>query len=382
MLEHSLSTVHMAMCTEVFASGGDRGQNYAGVEGNTVSPSGGGPAKKPPGEAAEATGTGSVPVLEWQEAARLRERGTWSNLQYEAWSVTHLGLPTSPHCDFRRYAHPGQLHAEAAPDQGQGALKGHCSTPVYKKVRPQYGVRGRASRRSLALRGAVGVQKPLVASSSECSDELLAEAAASVQAVQPRRKQCRLEAMRRQQVSTHARPLSAEEVNLAARQRRVLEQARAAAASMEFPVLLPAASQRAADSTRGSTRPTSAAGQHLLKGASSATPAAGLPYMCDAGFDFARQQRQNRRNFMKTRGRTGTGQCQQTLSKKLPVECPDLAVAEEHLYRCKDAQGRVVVGLYSGSAGSALLHKPNDTRQVFVKASGGRSLFVRVVAPG
>ena len=56
-------------------SGGGRAQNHAGAGGSPVSP----PTAKP--------------VTDWQQAARLRTAGVWTDAQYEAWTVEHWGLP-------------------------------------------------------------------------------------------------------------------------------------------------------------------------------------------------------------------------------------------------------------------------------------------------
>ena len=134
----------MSVRSQVKASGGDRAQKnasappmlmgrQAGVEGSFVSPS-----------------TDSVAT--WEQAARLHSLGSWTDLQYESWSVNHHQLATAPFCDWRRFSNPALLHDKAGGDPvPQVAQKVGDGTPKYKRQRPKHGARGRASRRDLAL---------------------------------------------------------------------------------------------------------------------------------------------------------------------------------------------------------------------------------------
>jgi len=173
-------------------------------------------------------------------------------------------------------------------------------------------------------------------------------------------------------VAWQSRPLSSEEQEALADQRRRLEQAKAAVADVEFPVPLPCAPRQA-------KALQSNAHQELAS-----RPAASRhAFYAHAEHDFAKQQRQNRRNFMKTRGR-GQGRAPPpTPSRKACRQPPDLSEAEKLQFRTCDAQGRVIVGLFGAGADScSRLQRRTATRQVFVKSVGGKTVVVSFPAPG
>ena len=110
----------------------------------------------------------------------------------------------------------------------------------------------------------------------------------------------------------------------------------------------------------------------LRRAEPAAATALSQPYLRDAGFDFERQQRQNRRNFMKTVGRRMPArQGASEVPRKASPPAADLSDEELRSFRTYDASGRVVPGVFCASARTAHFYP--------VRAQGGMQIFVKTL---
>ena len=203
---------------------GDRPDKYAGEEGSTVSPSGGG-------------------GVDGARALQLLRDGVWDEGAYHAWTVSYWGSPCIPDAwvDYRTFSKCGPVLASAAPGQ---AKKVTTPTPAYKKRRPLHGQRARASKRDRAshrdrLRRTAQQQQqqrqqqqrqqqqdqeqPSQGPPPTCNEPEQAACTAS-----PTRKQRRREHARRPAKVLHTRPLSEEEQSELAAEKLHSEDTRAA----------------------------------------------------------------------------------------------------------------------------------------------------------
>ena len=112
-----------------------------------------------------------------------------------------------------------------------------------------------------------------------------------------------------------------------------------------------------------------------------AAPAPSLPYLRDAGFDLARQQQKNRRNFMKTIGRRMPARLgAQEVPRKAPPTKADLPEEEQRSFRTYDTSGRVVPGLLCACARLAHFYRvqPEVGMQIFVNTLKGKTITIEV----
>ena len=302
-------------------------------------------------------GAEDVRMLTGDQAAAKMAAGEWTAERYQAYVVVLLDLPMAPYCDMRRFV---KCDAEAlAVVKSVKIVHKTSSTPHYKKVK------ARALRAAPTPRGPRAAVRPSQAPSPTPVEE------ADVCARPVRRKVARAAAVLRSQRSSLFTPVKVDEeeaAELESMRSAIQERRREVQALTDsFPCL-------AAPKPAWCPRPEASTNV-------AAAPAQSQPYLRDAGYDFARQQQQNRRNFLKTFGRRMPARlgAQGIPGKAKPVQT-DLSEEEQRSFRTYDGSGRVVPGLLCASARTAHFYpvQPEVVMQIFVKTVGGKTITLDV----
>ena len=353
------------------------------VTGEKMCPSGGSVAVHDGvcGEEREQSGSVSaVCVSSQDDALRLYKEGIWSASDYEEWACFAMSRPVAPFCDFKRYTKCCKIEVHAG-TVSAARPKSASATPLYKKRKrvlpqkqqvscagseqdfaeffeflasqtiPVVVVKGRVRGASQPAGGEASISGAAGAVRSrpvQSQDEATADAMPAPCLPRVKRKDVRKEARRRHLASLKPRLLGEEEQY----ELQMMQNEHAARLAEVRKVTegLPACRTVPRWSGRRSVSEGSPA-------ACAEEPV--VPYVKDAGHDFATQQRRNRRNFMKTFGRRMQAKpvCDPP-SKRFAVYdemnlgvSDSLCVEEQRAYRVRDSEGRVVKGLFRAPPG-------------------------------